>query len=79
MAIAIYTFAMSINQRSFSYSFEAREDGFHDLIFGSDHAQSQFIAPDSYVDKLSWLKSSLSAYLSSVNELESLKTPSVAS
>ncbi|MBP7861513.1 hypothetical protein KA183_07515 [bacterium] len=70
---------MSINQRSFSYSFEAREDGFHDLIFGSDYTQSNFIPPDAYVDKLSWLQSSLHAYLSSVNELESLKTPSVAS
>jgi hypothetical protein len=70
---------MSINQRSSSYSFEAREDGFHDLVFGSDNVQSHFIAPDTYVDKLSWLKSSLHAYLSSVNEIESLKTPSVAS
>jgi len=70
---------MSINQRSFSYSLEAREDGFHDLIFGSDNIQSQFIPPDTYQDKISWLKSSVSAYLASVHQFESLKTPSVAS
>jgi len=70
---------MSIKQRSFSFSLEAREDGFHDLIFGSDNVQSHFIPPDSYKDKLSWLESSVRTYLDSVNELESLKTPSVAS
>ncbi|MDX2104778.1 MAG: hypothetical protein SFY67_00115 [Candidatus Melainabacteria bacterium] len=70
---------MSINQRSLSYSLEVREDGFHDLIFGSDNVQSHFIPPDTYVDKLCWLESSYRTYLASVRELENLKTPSVAS
>lgn len=64
---------MSINQRSLSFSLEARPDGTHELIFGSDNVESQFMPPSNYDDRLDWLDKSFRDYLASVNEFERLK------